>query len=159
MPYIFPAWSASQAGPLKSGKAVRGAREVHPTLDSAIPGRSALGEPITLGAIVQSTSRLKERIVHGLKPSSAIFSEARAERPFPVWGRCEHRRADARENKKDAIRERGDLRELDLARGPSWGQGEGVWHIGGGCAASHPHVSCVPVTATHPSTHYCYVRC
>ena len=44
MPYRFTARSASQTGPLKSGKAARGARDA-PTSRSAIPERSALGGP------------------------------------------------------------------------------------------------------------------
>ena len=42
MPYRFTARIATQAGPLKSGKAARGAGDVQPSSRSAIPGRSAL---------------------------------------------------------------------------------------------------------------------
>ena len=43
VPYSFTARSASQTGPLKSGKAVRWVRDVPHTSLSAIPERSPLG--------------------------------------------------------------------------------------------------------------------
>ena len=62
---------------------------------------------------------------------------------------------------RDEIRERaipragfiGQEAEQDLAHGPSWDKGASWRRLRG------QYVSCVPLTATHPSTLSCTVRC
>ena len=162
MSYRFTARSASQAGPLKSGKAARGAGGVQPSSRSAIPGRSALGGRAgTLGARRGTHFTIERAHFRKLKSGAVVLMRPCAGSGHYRCGAGVNRAgrggADARENKKDAIRERGDSQSWVHRSGPCpWailGAGRGCvasWTPGGGCEASHQYVSCVPVKATYP---------
>ena len=88
MPYRFTARSASQAGPLKSGKAARGVGDVQPSSRSAIPGRSALGGPGRNPRHRRGTHFTIERARRAgpeTIETDVLFAPCR-KRPFPVWG-------------------------------------------------------------------------
>ena len=135
---------------------------MQPSSRSATPERSALGG--RAGTLLGVLSAIPARIGSGHTSRKAevrgrcAYEALCRKRPLPVWGGREHgvgaidrewptRTIASRDSIEGRFPELGSSVRKRIARGPSWGQGEGAR------PAFHQHVSCVSARHRHPPLH------